>query len=224
MRPVALIIDPHRDTRELYIESFGAEGWDTLEADNGATGLGLAMTHTPSAVISEFRLPTLDGGSIIRILRADERTHTLPIVVVTADARVLSDAWQCGANAVLLKPTTPDRILLAVHNELRRRSALILHASGVLQQRASRAIRESSVILERRDTLSRRMGRFRTTAPPNVPPSPRCDRCDQPLEYAYSFVGGVNAHSREQWDYFECPTGCGTFQYRHRGRRLQRVE
>ncbi len=50
-----------------------------------------------------------------------------------------------------------------------------------------------------------------------------CPRCDRPLLYEKSHVGGVNARELEQWDYFECPQGCGTFQYRQRTRKLRRV-
>jgi hypothetical protein len=39
-----------------------------------------------------------------------------------------------------------------------------------------------------------------------------------------SHVGGVNSLHREQWDYFSCPAGCGTFQYRQRTRRVRRME
>jgi hypothetical protein len=43
------------------------------------------------------------------------------------------------------------------------------------------------------------------------------------LTYQQSYVGGV-ATKTEQWDYFECPAGCGTFQYRQRTGRLCRSE
>ena len=35
-------------------------------------------------------------------------------------------------------------------------------------------------------------------------------------------VGGVNVNNREQWDYFECPLGCGRFVYRPRTKKLRR--
>jgi hypothetical protein len=65
--------------------------------------------------------------------------------------------------------------------------------------------------------------RVETDAPPAAPPSLVCPACDKPLVYARSHVGGVNARSSEQWDYFDCPSGCGTFQYRQRTRKLRRV-
>jgi len=43
------------------------------------------------------------------------------------------------------------------------------------------------------------------------------------LKYLHSHIGGVSARHSEQWDYFECPGACGTFQYRERTRRLRKV-
>jgi len=62
-----------------------------------------------------------------------------------------------------------------------------------------------------------------TTTPPNSPPDLRCPLCDQTLQYRTSHVGGVSERHREQWDYFECPNGCGDFQYRQRTRKLRNV-
>jgi hypothetical protein len=59
-------------------------------------------------------------------------------------------------------------------------------------------------------------------------PRPSCRRpssagCDLTLRYLRSHIGGVNARNPEQWDYFECARGCGTFQYRERTRKLRKV-
>ena len=41
--------------------------------------------------------------------------------------------------------------------------------------------------------------------------------------YRRSHVGGVSSKHSEQWDYFDCEAGCGTFQYRTRTRKLRKV-
>ena len=50
-----------------------------------------------------------------------------------------------------------------------------------------------------------------------------CPSCDQALKYLRSHIGGVSARHLEQWDYFECPAGCGSFQYRERTKKLRKV-
>jgi hypothetical protein len=65
--------------------------------------------------------------------------------------------------------------------------------------------------------------RHDTTAPPVTPPALICPQCDQLLAYQRSHIGGVSARHADQWDYYECPAGCGVFQYRERTRKLRRV-
>jgi hypothetical protein len=50
-----------------------------------------------------------------------------------------------------------------------------------------------------------------------------CPECNKPLKYVRSHIGGVTAQNSEQWDYFGCTGGCGTFQFRERTRKLRRV-
>ena len=61
----------------------------------------------------------------------------------------------------------------------------------------------------------------RVTSEPETPaPQLLCPRCDHPLVYRQTVVGGVKP--LERWDYFECRT-CGQFVYRDRTRRLRRA-
>jgi len=69
---------------------------------------------------------------------------------------------------------------------------------------------------------SRGFQRHVTTTPAAAPPALRCPRCDEGLAYQHSHIGGVNAESVEQWDYFQCRQ-CGIYQYRHRTRKLKRM-
>ena len=64
---------------------------------------------------------------------------------------------------------------------------------------------------------------FLITDPPIRPPTLVCPSCYLTLHYLQSYIGGVSARLPEQWDYYECETGCGTFQYRHRTRKLRQI-
>jgi hypothetical protein len=75
----------------------------------------------------------------------------------------------------------------------------------------------------RRRALSRQFNRLNTTTPPQPVPALVCPACDQPLTYQRSHVGGVSERHQEQWDYYECPYGCGAFQYRQRTRKLRKL-
>jgi CheY-like chemotaxis protein len=82
----------------------GAEALDYLWREGpyaGTTGL-----LRPSAVLLDLKLPRVDGLTVVRRLRADERTRVLPIVILTAsrEAEDIAESYALGANAYLRKP------------------------------------------------------------------------------------------------------------------------
>jgi CheY-like chemotaxis protein len=154
----------------------------------------------------------------------------VPIVFVTGDAYAeqVRRAEASGADAVLVKPCLPEtlfgemRRLLALSTDLRERARATRVRAAEQMDRSDRLLDRSRRIT-RRQTLSRAHSRHDTMEPPAEPPPLVCPNCDQPLRYERSHIGGVNARNAEQWDYYECAAGCGTFQYRQRTRKLRRV-
>jgi hypothetical protein len=136
-------------------------------------------------------------------------------------------AHAAGADAVLVKPCLPETLfaevlrLLDQSAELRERMRIL--RDNVSPQSGKSGALVRSRMLPRRPILSRTHNRLDTTEPPSAPPVLVCPECDQPLRYHRSHVGGVNARHPEQWDYFDCSNGCGTFQYRQRTRRMRKV-
>ena len=218
-RPVrVLVVDPDADTRALYREGFHANGWDSVEAADGREALAKALARPPALVVTEVRLPFLDGYALCDILRRDRATTAVPILVVTAEARSVGiDGARkvAGADAVLIKPTTPEQVLA----ETRR----LLSDRRDADRSGSPAALRTAEPSHLRPRLSKSFARFVTTTPPASPPQLVCPSCDEPLIYEHSYVGGVSAKNAEQWDRYLCPESCGTFQYRHRTRRLGRT-
>ena len=73
-------------------------------------------------------------------------------------------------------------------------------------------------------TRTRVFSRYTTTTPPTLPPILLCPLCDRPLTYERSHIGGVSDRHPEQWDEYGCSNACGTFQYRHRTRKLRQSD
>src|SRR5205085_4103995 len=101
-----------------YRQSFSLEGCDVVEAADGRDALTKALVEPPTLVVTEIRLPFVDGYALCEILRRDRATADVPILVITSDARTLAidRARTAGADAVLVKPTTPEQMLI----EMRR--------------------------------------------------------------------------------------------------------
>jgi CheY-like chemotaxis protein len=106
--PIGLLADPDMDSRFLYAEWLHARGFDVVQTANGRAAFKLAVLLKPALMIMETWLPLLDGVDLSCQLRQHHRTRTVPIIIVTADARpaALDRSRRAGANVVLTKPVT----------------------------------------------------------------------------------------------------------------------
>ena len=227
--PLILIADPDEDNRALYHAALRAAGYAVTQAADGRTALTEALTRPPALLLMELWLPLVDGYALCEVLRRDPATRSMPIVVVTAEARQreLMRIRDAGANAVLVKPAVPDLVLREVERWLS-------HAPDAHQSSAEATVETAATPQEsssartgagshRRVAFVKAHPRFVTTQPPVKPPTLMCPSCDRLLAYHESYVGGVSQRHPEQWDYYRC-SECGTFQYRQRTRKLRRVE
>jgi CheY-like chemotaxis protein len=222
-RPAILIVDADPDTRALYRAIFPADEYDVAECDDGAEALGHALARRPELIITETYLTRIDGYALCRLLRADPITRTVPILVVTSAASSgdAARAAQAGASQVLVKPCDPEAVA-----EAARRALAPAPDDAPGSREAATAPRLQTAALApqpvKRRGRSRGFQRHITTTPPAAPPELRCPSCDAGLAYQHSHIGGVNAQASEQWDYFNCRQ-CGTYQYRHRTRKLKSI-
>jgi CheY-like chemotaxis protein len=212
-----LIVDPDPDTQAMYVAGLGLWGWIVDAVTDGREALAKAISYRPAAIVMETRVPRLDGFELCRLLRRDPDTQHVPILVVTgdADAKCIAAAEEAGANRVLIKPCLPAALARVIEATL-----------TVRDKRSPRVGTAADAPLKpmaRTHILSRGYQRSATTTPPAAPPALFCPRCDRRLAYQKSHVGGVSAKHSEQWDMFECPAGCGQFQYRQRTRKLRDV-
>lgn len=207
-----LVADPDNDTRSLYGESLRLAGCDVVDAADGREALVKALSHRPTLVITETRLPIFDGYALCEVLRQDSTTVGVPILVVTTETRPaeLDRARGAGADVVLTKPVALDTLL----KEIQR---LLSHYE---RRNESTSVPVSNT--HHRKSLAKAHPRFETTTPPAKPPDLTCPSCDTPLVYERSHVGGVSSRHPEQWDDYAC-VSCGTFVYRHRTRKLRRA-
>jgi PAS domain S-box-containing protein len=94
-------------------------GWRLVPALQGRFGVELAREHRPDVVLLDLHLPDIPGEEVLRRLRADPRTSSIPVVVISADATrdSLDRLRQAGADAYLTKPLDLDEFLatLEVH-------------------------------------------------------------------------------------------------------------
>ncbi|MEP6757927.1 MAG: response regulator [Actinomycetota bacterium] len=81
-----LVVEDNAMNMKLFRDVLAVMGYRTLEATTGGEALELAAKHGPDLVLMDIHLPDLDGVHALRRLRADERTATIPVLAVTAQA------------------------------------------------------------------------------------------------------------------------------------------
>ena len=228
--PLTLLVDRDIDTRRMYAQYLKSRPSEVDEAEDGREALAKAIARRPDIIVTETRLAGIDGFTLCELLRSDRSTQDIPIVFVTGDAfdSEVQHAQRAGADAVLIKPCLPETLFTEMSRLLRLSAALrerarVTRAKIAVQLRRSVELVAESKQHRRRLTLSRAHVRQQTTTPSMPPPLVVCPACDCPLSYSHSNVGGVNAKAAEQWDYYDCSRGCGSFQYRQRTRKLRSV-
>ncbi|MCX6269095.1 MAG: ATP-binding protein [Bacteroidetes bacterium] len=77
-----------------------------MTSAKGAQAVPLAIKHTPALILLDLDLPDMQGFEVMRLLQADEKTMTIPVVIVSADAMAhqIDKLMNAGANDYLTKP------------------------------------------------------------------------------------------------------------------------
>jgi DNA-binding response OmpR family regulator len=123
MTPRILIADDDDDLRQLLRLMLSREGFEIIEAANGAEALARAYDSRPTLMLLDVMMPDIDGFDVCRQLRSDERTHRLPIVFVTArdDIQQRNEMLKLGADDCLKKPIGPRDLIARVREVMERR-------------------------------------------------------------------------------------------------------
>jgi two-component system phosphate regulon response regulator PhoB len=126
-----LVVDDESDIVDVLAHVLTREGFSVVSAMDGRAAVELARSRTPDLVLLDWMLPEMSGMEVMKFLRADQKTRTIPVILVTARReeidRVL--AFELGADDYVMKPFSPREVVLRVRAVLRRR-AVASHADG----------------------------------------------------------------------------------------------
>ncbi len=120
-----LLIEDNDEVRQFIRSSLGHQ-YRIIEAMNGEEGVRLAQEHVPDLVITDLMMPKLDGHQVCAVLKRDERTSHIPIVMLTAKADLDSriQGLQTGADSYLAKPFHQRELLAQIANLIASRQQL----------------------------------------------------------------------------------------------------
>ncbi len=116
-KPLIMVVDDDPNVRLTLTKVLQRNDFRVLSASSGEEALSLANHIRPHAILLDLRMPEVDGFEVLRRLRANPDTTTIPVVVLTAndlgpDAPIQASAL--GANGFLEKPVSADRLIAAL--------------------------------------------------------------------------------------------------------------
>lgn len=115
-----LVADDDEDILVLLSVQLGRLGYTVLTAADGEEALELVSRERPALLVVDAMMPRLDGYGVIRRLRADEATASLPVILISARAqRADADAGlDAGADVYIAKPFHGSELAAAVRTLL----------------------------------------------------------------------------------------------------------
>jgi CheY-like chemotaxis protein len=98
-----------RFANRLLVASDGAQALDYLFGTGAFSGRD--VQNRPKVIFLDLKLPKIDGIEVLRKIKGDDRTRTIPVVVLTSslEDRDVSDTYRLGVNSYIVKPVEFDR-------------------------------------------------------------------------------------------------------------------
>jgi PAS domain S-box-containing protein len=146
-RPRVLLADDNADMRE-YVRKLLKTQYEVVAVADGEAALAAVHLEVPDLVLSDVMMPKLDGFGLIAHLRSDQRTRSVPIVLLSARAGEESrvEGLEAGADDYLVKPFSARELLARVKATLE---------TARLRQEAARSRMEIEAAQERAAILER---------------------------------------------------------------------
>ena len=104
--PLVLVVEDDPETRQFYTEALQRDGFVVEQAHNGHQALHKAREMDPDLILTDIAVPGIDGIELCRRLRADARTHDIPVLAISGygDRQYADRARMAGAERMLAKP------------------------------------------------------------------------------------------------------------------------
>jgi phosphoserine phosphatase RsbU/P len=117
-----LVVDDEADISTILTLTLRRAGFQVTAASDGVDGLSKLAEHTPDLVVLDVMMPRLDGLEMLRRIRSEPATSTIPVILLTARAQVADRlvGFEHGADDYVAKPFEPNEVVARVRALLRR--------------------------------------------------------------------------------------------------------
>ena len=117
-----LVVEDEQDIANIIVFNLQRAGFETLEAEDGPTGLRMALAESPDLILRDVRLPGMDGFEICKRVR---ETSQVPIIMLTAREEEADKIFglELGADDYVTKPFSNRELIARIRANMRRFSA-----------------------------------------------------------------------------------------------------
>lgn len=129
-----LVIEDEEAIRENILELLEAENFESMGAANGKIGIKMAIAQIPDLILCDMMMPEIDGHGVLKALRSEPITATIPFIFLTAKAEKTDVrlGMELGADDYITKPCTPQELLKAVVIRLEKHKAISIKSQKTL--------------------------------------------------------------------------------------------
>ncbi len=131
-----LVIEDEAPLREEILEWLGFEGYEALGTGNGQEGIALARQWLPDLILTDLRMPEVDGYRVLLELRAIPATAMIPIIIISAlaERQDMRRGLELGAEDYITKPFSRDELFRAIQTQLEKQRLLQQQREQALDQ------------------------------------------------------------------------------------------
>ncbi len=120
IRPIVMVVDDDGLMQQLIRRALGSDTYDMLFANDGAAAMSLLRRSRPDVILMDVRLPGQDGVSLTQQLKATPQLASIPVIMLTGDARreTLVSSLEAGAAGFIVKPFTREALIAKLNKAL----------------------------------------------------------------------------------------------------------
>jgi len=150
-QPIILIVDDSAITRAVLTRQLEVYGAHVIQAEDGEQGWEMALSHDVDLIISDIEMPKLDGFELCQRLKANDRTRTIPVVILSSldTDKDIEKGFMVGAAAYISKSEAHLHLIEVIKKVLKRfrffhsRCILVVDDSALIRKMVSRSLEEA---------------------------------------------------------------------------------
>ena len=152
-----LVIEDDASVLDNLEDILTLENFQVFTARNGREGVDVALRQLPDLIVCDVMMPEMDGYAVVKCLREEPATKTIPFIFLTAKAERLDyrEGMESGADDYVTKPFRPQELINAIEVRLARHASLMqpYHDEAQRSTNLSKQLKDSTELANIKENL-----------------------------------------------------------------------